>query len=448
MTGLFIIWLVLAAALIAIVAPRPGMGGPLTLAYFLGCSIIHVPGVLSYMGGAMPDAALEPTIVGFQMTLVGLAAFIAGAAFGRGPQLVAVYRRRVDADGTAVLQLGNRILAIGVVSFLVIQPLLGGIGSVAAVVSTLSLLLIVGLWLRLYASVTLGRMRGLWLTLAVLPILPLVTLTSSGFVSSGVSWVLAVVTLAFILVRRRFLFLVATPVVLFIGLSFFVTYAGQRNDIREVVWSDRSSITERIDSVAAMITSFQPLDLSNPSHATALRNRLNQNVLVGVGVVRHRNGIVNLAYGETFQPWLLIPRALWPGKPDVGGSGMIVTNFTGMNFSRGTSVGAGQVLEFYYNFGTIGLIVGFFGFGYLLRFLDRRLMTGFVLGDLRLVLLNGMPGLALLQPGGSVIETAVSAVAALVAGHVVLFYARRRRQPAPGQERRRPVSTPSVARRT
>ncbi len=227
MTGLFVVWVVLGIVLIATVSPRPGTGGPLTLAYFLGCSIIHVPGVLSYMGGAMPDAGLEPTIVGFQMTLIGLGAFIAGAAFSRGPQ-PPVYGGRSSVDGAAVLQLGTRILAIGVVSFVVIQPLLGGIGSVSAVVSTLSLLLIVGLWLRLYASVTLGRMRGLWLTLAILPVLPLVTLTSSGFVSSGVSWVLAVVTLAFVLVRRRLLFIVATPIVLFVGLSFFVTYAGQR----------------------------------------------------------------------------------------------------------------------------------------------------------------------------------------------------------------------------
>lgn len=427
MTGLLIIWVVLLVALIVFVAPRPGMGGPLTLAYFLALSMIHVPGALSYIGGAAPDAGLEATIVGFRMTLIGLAAFVAGAALCRGPQPLAVWRGRLSGDGVAVQQLGTRIIVLGAIAFMVVQPLLGGVASVASIVSTLSQLLVVGLWLRLYASMTLRNRGGIILTLAILPVLPLVTIASAGFVGYGISWVISVVALLFILARNRVLILLATPVVLYLGLSFFVTYAGQRNDIRDVVWSARSTVVERVDSVARMVTSFVPLDLANARHASHLRNRLNQNLLVGVGVIRHQNDTVDLAYGATFQPWLLIPRALWPGKPAIGGSGNIVTNFTGINFAAGTSVGAGQVLEFYFNFGTIGVVLGFFGLGYLLRFLDRRLMTGLVRGDLRLLLLNGMPGLALLQPGGSMIEIAAATIAALVAAHLVLAYDRYRR---------------------
>ncbi|MCW5713916.1 MAG: hypothetical protein KIT43_05320 [Bauldia sp.] len=437
MTGLVIVWVVLFLALIVFVSPRPGMGGPLTFAYFLALSIIHVPGALSYIGGAMTDSGLEPTLVGFRMTLIGLAAFVAGAALSRGPQPLAVWRGRLSGDGIAVQQLGTRIIVLGAVAFVVIQPLLGSIATVASVVSTLSQLLVIGLWLRLYASVTLRNRRGIILTLAILPLLPLVTIASAGFVGYGISWVISVVALLFVLARGRTLILLATPVVLYLGLSFFVTYAGQRNEIREVVWSGRASIMERVDSVARMVTSFEPLDLADDVHARHLRNRLNQNLLVGVGVIRHQNDTVDLAYGATFQPWLLIPRVLWPGKPDIGGSGNIVTSFTGINFSAGTSVGAGQVLEFYYNFGIVGVVLGFFGLGYLLRLLDRRLMTGLVQGDLRLLLLNGMPGLALLQPGGSVIEIAAATIAALVAAHVVLAYDRhRRRGPASGERPR------------
>ncbi|MGV8840413.1 MAG: hypothetical protein ACWA6X_08925 [Bauldia sp.] len=429
MTGLVLAWVALCVLVIVVVSPRPGMGGPLTLSYFLALSMIHVPGALSYVGGAMVDTGLEPTLVGFRWTIIGLAAFVAGAALNRGPQPLAVWRGPLGGDAMTAQRVGTRLLIVGGFAFLVIQPLLGGIASIGAVVSTVSLLLVVGLWLRLYSSITLRNRRGFLLTLAFLPVLPLVTLTSAGFVGYGVGWVISVVALLFVLSRKRVLLLLATPVVLWVGLSFFVTYAAGRNDIRDVVWSGRASVMERVESVAAMVVSFQPLDLSNELHTRNLRNRLNQNLLVGVGVIRHQNDQVDLVHGATFQPLLLIPRALWPGKPEIGGSGTIVTNFTGVNFAAGTSVGAGQVLEFYYNFGTIGVIVGFFGLGFLLRFLDRKLMTGLVEGNLRLLLLYGMPGLALLQPGGSVIETAAAAIASLVAAHLILAYERRRRAP-------------------
>lgn len=446
MTGLLAVWLILLIVLWAVVTPRPGRGGPLTLAYFFSLALIHVPGALSYVGGATIDSGLNATIVGFQFTLLGAAAFICGASVVRRKQNSL---NRVDySSALPVLRLGNSLLTIGAVSYFFLRPLAGFVPSLTSVVSTLSLLLIIGLWIRIYASIVCGRNNSLIISLAVLPVLPLVTLTSGGFVGFGVSWAIAAVMLIIVISRRRLFLFAAIPVVMYLGLSFFVTYAAQRNDIRDVVWSSRSTLTERLDSVLSMVTSFRLLDLSNNIDATSLRNRLNQNILIGVGIIRHQNDQVNLVYGETFQPWLLIPRALWPGKPDVAGSGMIVTNFTGINFSASTSVGAGQVLEFYYNFGTIGVILGFFSLGILIRYLDGGLMTGLAQGNIRMVLLNGMPGLALLQPGGSVIETAVSAIAALVAGHVVLFYARRRRQPAPRQQRRRIVSTPSVARRT
>ncbi len=47
-----------------------------------------------------------------------------------------------------------------------------------------------------------------------------------------------------------------------------------------------------------------------------------------------------------------IPRALWPNKPVVGGSGDLVSTYTGIRFADGTSVGIGQVLESFVNFGT------------------------------------------------------------------------------------------------
>ena len=92
------------------------------------------------------------------------------------------------------------------------------------------------------------------------------------------------------------------------------------------------------------------------THLFALDQRLNQNYLVGMGVMRHREGEAELLYGATVPFWALIPRAIWPDKPAVGGGGDLVSQFTGIKFAEGTSVGVGQVLEFYMNFGMPGVL--------------------------------------------------------------------------------------------
>ena len=79
MLDLLVIWVVLLAALVLFAIGRPGRGGALTLAYFLGLSLIHVPGVLPFLtpGSGLDD--FDETRLGFQLTLLGMAAFVAGA---------------------------------------------------------------------------------------------------------------------------------------------------------------------------------------------------------------------------------------------------------------------------------------------------------------------------------------------------------------------------------
>ena len=46
---LLFVWAALLVALVVFAIGRPGRGGALTLAYFLGLSLIHVPGVLPFL---------------------------------------------------------------------------------------------------------------------------------------------------------------------------------------------------------------------------------------------------------------------------------------------------------------------------------------------------------------------------------------------------------------
>ena len=110
--------------------------------------------------------------------------------------------------------------------------------------------------------------------------------------------------------------------------------------------------------------------------------RLNQNFLVGMGVMRHRQGSVELWYGATIPIWALVPRAIWPDKPAVGGSGDLVAEFTGISFAEGTSVGVGQVLEFYMNFGMTGVVAGFAILGFILMRLDQGITRALATGNI------------------------------------------------------------------
>jgi hypothetical protein len=194
----------------------------------------------------------------------------------------------------------------------------------------------------------------------------------------------------------------------------------QRDAIRESIWQRQAPISERITQVSELFTEFQWLDLDSRAHTSALDERLNQNWLVAAGVRRHRDGLTELAYGSTVPWWAPIPRALWPGKPEIGGGGDIVARYTGVRFGPNTSVGVGQVLEFYVNFGLPGVIIGFVGLGILLAWLDRKIMTALGRGDLRVLLLTAMPGLSLLQPGGNLLEIVVGTVSAIILSRLIV----------------------------
>jgi hypothetical protein len=115
----------------------------------------------------------------------------------------------------------------------------------------------------------------------------------------------------------------------------------------------------------------------------------------------------------------LIPRALWPNKPQVGGGGTVVTDFTGLTFATNTSVGAGQVLEFYVNFGTSGVIGGFLIWGFLIGWLDLRVVENLARDNQKGVLRSYLICLAFMQPGGNLVEIIVSIVGSAVTSQFI-----------------------------
>lgn len=418
MTVLVWVWLLLFAALLALVIRRGQRGGTLVLAYFVGLSVIHVPGALIHTSQVNYLLDAQVTNTGFAATLLGLFAFVVGA-------WVAQSQRVKPADDIGNLRLdynrlGRVMFLLGFGVYFFAMPVLSFIPSATSIVSALGSLLPIGLWFWLYGAHITQNRRRFWLGLAMLPLLPLSTMVTGGFIGFGVYWVISVVAFVFCVVPRKRFFVLLAPAVLGLGLSFSVSYFGERNALREDVWNQRADLGGRMDRVWQMVTDFEWLDLDNPNHVEPLNARLNQNIFVGQAIDLRERGLTAPAYGETVPLWALIPRAIWPSKPAVGGSGDTVSRYTGQYFAEGTSVGIGQPLEFYINFGRLGVVLGFALLGYALMRLDIRLARAFKNCDVSGVLHAGLPGLALLQPGGSLMEILISFIGAMVAATLIV----------------------------
>jgi hypothetical protein len=416
------IWGTLVAGLIFLVLDKRRGVGALVLAYFLILSLGHVPGVLVYLNPNTFWVNFEATKIGFDVTLIGMTAFIAGAIAARIMPMRTTSAKAFQPTFShdTLSWLSRRMLTVGISFYFVLSPVSGLVPSSTAIISVGGELLVLGLWFWVYSAETAKDSRQVSLIFVMLPLLPLSTLVTGGFIGFGTTWVLSFVAFYFVIARRRIWFYIATPAVIFLGLSLFVTYAQQREDIRDLIWYQDSSIAQRLNQVSKLVTEFQFLDLSDERHQFALDQRLNQNSLVGTGVMWHRQDLNELWYGGTVPIWAVIPRAIWPDKPAVGGSGDLVEQFTGIVFAEGTSVGTGQVLEFYMNFGMAGVLVGFAILGFVLMRLDQGVMRALVIGNIHGVVQRALPGLALLQPMGSLLEMIVSGVAAIVLAQLLV----------------------------
>jgi hypothetical protein len=193
-----------------------------------------------------------------------------------------------------------------------------------------------------------------------------------------------------------------------------------RGEIRTAIRYENADYNERFGMIAELFTSFEFFDVENPRHLRTVDDRLNQNWLVGASVSYLGNG-KEFANGETvwFSLVGLIPRVLWPDKPAVGGGGDIVTTYTGIQFSQGTSVGAGQVLEFYVNFGSPGVVIGFFLLGMMIKLFDSNAAHALIASNFRKFIIWVLAGLGFLQAGGNLVEVTTSVVAGIASGLVI-----------------------------
>jgi hypothetical protein len=436
-----VVWMITSAYIIRNQWSRslPSVGLP--FAYILSFSMIHFFGGLIYCFPwySTKNAYLLQSGITFATTSLGFVESTYGTiAFGIGSTIVAdsIVRSSPqnwlkDRPQQPDWQLPKISLYAGILFVVVINPVLSQFSGFAAFTTSGVSLFIVGLCLSCWKAWCDRDLTTFWKYVGITCLLPVFTVITMGFMGYGAAAASAVLVFIFSFYRPRWRVLIAALLALALGLSVYVTYFRDRNDIRAQSWGG-GGLDTKVEQFIKTFQQFEIIDFFNQNHLESIDIRLNQNHLVGKSVDYLGNRKAH-DYGNGESLWTAliapIPRILWPGKPEFGGSGGIVTGYTGQNFAVGTSVGVGQVLEFYLNFGTSGVIVGFLIFGTILRIIDivagHKLLCGNLLGFITWFL----PGLGMLQP-----INALSEIVGSISGSVVLmvlinkFYVSKTRQ--------------------
>ncbi len=363
---------------------------------------------------------LETTFYGFRMTVLGMAAFVLGV-------LVTPLFIKQQAASQPFLpcreltkQLPGTLVIVAFLSFFVFAPVFRLLPSLGTLTTAGCSCSVAGLYLYCWQAFQQRRHSRLLLGLAATAGIPVITMLFMGFAGYGASAAAVVWLLVLSFYRPRWISFTVLALVLYLGLSFFLNWMIERELIRDAV-REQFALGSRLERVVSIFEDFQFLDFSRQDHLEVVDSRLNQNDLAGKAWRHLELGRVGFANGETLLiaaiAW--VPRILWPGKPVTGGGGDLVSRFTGQRFADGTSVGAGQVLEFYVNFGWAGLFVGFLLFGIALRWMDVRAADRLAQGDQWGCARWMLPAIGMIQPGGQMSEVIGSVAAFAVFATIV-----------------------------
>lgn len=344
------------------------LGAGLTLSFLLKFWMDYGLGALLYISPwvELPDLPAEH--LGFtEVFWASISLFVGWFTASLSiPKTVGASRYTVD------VKLPIAYISLGVFNQLILTRTIGKLPSINALVASANSLIVVGMALWCWQAFQDGGRVLLIRRFSLTLLLPAFSLLGQGFMSFGTSALMVALMFVAQIYRPRRHMIVAFSCMVLVGLSFYVNYMRDRNEIRMLVWGG-ADFSERMARVWETVSTTQMLDLSNSQHVEAINDRINQTVMLGTAVAYLNSNDAFLG-GSTIVDGLLavIPRALWPNKPMSAGSMGLVGQMTGIDFAAGTSVGIGFVMELYGNFGRWGVVLGYALFGFALHWLDVR----------------------------------------------------------------------------
>lgn len=415
--------LILATASIGItiwMLQRHGCSFGLPVSYLICLSLIHLPGGLVHwlQPGVLPND--RETEIGLEITSICMICFCIGTGLFQWKNGLQLRSLTQDLQALGSDSKFWRFCATaGLLSSFVVTPL-RAIPSLGAVLRSAELLWVAGVILAIrYLTSSKRTSANVWGWAGISLINPFLSLFGQGFLGYGITSITQVYSVVLVQKRKLLLAFLIVSLGFYLGLGIGVTYLVGRNSIRASVWGGGST-EERVDAIRSTFETISLFDPYDKDQATLLDLRLNQNALVGAAQLNIAAGSGQFLQGKTIADAFiaLIPRIIWPDKPEVGGSGELVSNATGIGFATGTSVGIGNVMEAYLNFGSTGCAVIFLLFGYGLSWLDFRAYKSELVRDYKVYLASFLPALAIVQPGGSFAEMASSVAAAWIAARI------------------------------
>lgn len=438
---LLVVWMAVAIATVYNQWKRENTGTGLVLAYLLNFWLIYWPGAAIYLLPWNPVHDLSTVEAGFQQATYAVIGFGVGSiVFTPLCRRVFNFAKPAASSHRPNPRLAQMYIVVGLVCFAILLPFLGRLPTITSLIGSGWSLLVPGLGLSCLQAWQEQKPRVFLCWLVVGLCIPLFTIISGGFASFGIAATLAFLAFVGTFYHPRWWKLALVAFLTgYLGLSFYVSYMRDRTEIRETIWGGQT-LSNRLARLYMTLSDFEWFDLSNDLHLQRIDDRLNQNHLVGAAVSYLDSGAQDFAQGDTLWEALLalVPRAVWPDKPIGAGSGNLVTTYTGISFAEGTSVGIGQVMEFYVNFGDVGVVLGFLVIGMIITVVDWSAYQPLKQGDWERFIFWYLPGLSLLQVGGSLVEVTSSAAAAAILSRLLHRYGiprtvRRKPQPIPEQ---------------
>jgi len=420
-TIFIIIWFMVASVIIRKRWKEKEVNSGLTVLYVINLFLMHCFAALLYLLPWHRFVEGKYMLDGFQEATYGMCAFGLGNLI-LSPSILSLLSmpRNRDVVNKTEHKSQPKVIKmyflIGLICYFILPPILGGLPTVTALMSAGQQLMITGLCLLCWQAWQENNKKRLRRWLIISFSLPFFSIILRGFLGEGVMMTLIILIFTSKFFRSKWRLIVIGVVLFYFGLSFYLMYMRDRDTLRSVIWSD-SPMIARIKVLQDTLSKPILLNPFNVEHLESIDERMNQNILAGVAVEYLNSGKVDYAHGQTLWESLLavIPRVVWQEKNIYAGSPGIVTKYTGVPFSEMTSVGVGQVMEFYINFGRMGVIIGFLCLGIIVAIIDT--MAGYYLAgnNLQKFTLWFLPGLASFMCGSFVESTASAGASIFIA---------------------------------
>jgi hypothetical protein len=383
----------------------------------------------------------ELMVPGALVCLYGLLGFAAGSIFL--PKFFRIRPLKGAASAVPVpSSLRNGLLILGIL-FLVSRRVGAMVPGIQSIFAAGPQLMVVAAVLNIWEAARRKENRKVAFWVAISFIFPFETIINEGFLGFGMAALAPVLIFVTTCIGKRNYFRVGvfTLIGVYLGMSFFVTYARDRNEIRATVWGG-SSFTNRVERFVNTFENFELFSIHEPRHLDVVSGRLNYTWLVGAGVTYMEN-TRGWAHGATLIDAALafVPRVIWKNKPQWGGSTQI-TKYTGLTFSEGSTFTMGLVLELYVNFGSRMVFFGFMAIGALLAYMDVAGSNALKTGDFQAFIYCFVIGQAIQTVGDEFIGVTGRAVAGvvLVYGLQMFMRLKSRRRAGSGQHPHRPAT--------